>query len=139
MRLQFDVNVFNLLPADIPEVRGLKIYQQHFANARELLVTVKSPEAEITEAAARSIVERLRGRTNLVASVTWTPPWMEHPEEAAELLAYLWLNQAPEDFAELAERLAPGSLSEILLLARQRLATSLSPEDIARLSYDPSG
>ena len=41
-RLRFDVEVLNLLPADVPAVRGLKIYQQNFANARELIITVRA-------------------------------------------------------------------------------------------------
>ena len=32
-RLRFDVEVLDLLPADVPVVEGLKIYQQNFANA----------------------------------------------------------------------------------------------------------
>ena len=35
-RLQFDVDILNLLPPDEPTVQGLKLYQQHFTNAREL-------------------------------------------------------------------------------------------------------
>jgi predicted exporter len=138
-RLHFDVEVFDLLPDNLPSVQGLKMYQQHFANARELLITVQAPEAEQAENAARAISERLRLQSNLVAGVTWEPPWLEHPEQASELIACLWLNQPPEVFRQLAERLAPEKLAEILAAAKEQLATSLSPEEIARLSYDPFG
>src|SRR6266849_1597683 len=43
-RLRFDVEVLDLLPTQLPVVRGLVLYQQHFANARELLLTVTSPQ-----------------------------------------------------------------------------------------------
>ena len=33
-RLRFDVEILDLLPGDVPAVAGLKLYQQHFANAR---------------------------------------------------------------------------------------------------------
>jgi predicted RND superfamily exporter protein/lauroyl/myristoyl acyltransferase len=78
-------------------------------------------------------------QSNQVASVTWQPPWQEHPEQTAELLAYIWLNQPPARFAELTNRLAPGKLRELLTAAREELASSMSPGEIARLSYDPYG
>src|SRR5438552_8224701 len=101
-RLRFDVEVFDLLPANLDVVEGLKLYQQHFANARELIITVRAPEAEEAEAAARAIAENLRQASNLVNTVTWEAPWLEDPSQAAELMAYLWLNQPPEVFQELA-------------------------------------
>jgi predicted RND superfamily exporter protein/lauroyl/myristoyl acyltransferase len=138
-RLHFDVEVFDLLPDSLPAVQGLKIYQQHFANARELIVTLKAASPAQAESAARAIVARLRPQSDLVSSVTWEPPWLEHPEQAAELVGYLWLNQPPELFRELARHLAPNQLPDTLAAAREQLATSLSPEEIARLSYDPFG
>jgi len=97
-RLHFDVEVLDLLPNDLKAVQGLKLYQQHFANARELVITLRAADADQATAAARGIAERLRAATNLVDSVVWEPPWLEHPEQAAELIAYLWLNQPPEIF-----------------------------------------
>ena len=94
-RLHFDADVLNLLPARIPTVQGLKMYQEHFANARELIITVQSPNADATKSAAQSIAGNLRRETNLVADATWQPPWLEHPEQMAELIGYLWLNQPP--------------------------------------------
>ena len=56
-RLHFDVEILDLLPANVPAVQGLKIYQQHFANARELIITVRAPDRETAEQAAKSIVK----------------------------------------------------------------------------------
>lgn len=138
-RLRFDVEVLDLLPNDLKAVQGLKLYQQHFANARELVITLHGVDAEQTTSAARQIAERLRKETNLVSSVVWEPPWLEHPEQAAELIAYLWLNQPTEAFRELTNRLAPEKLNEALATVREQLATSMSPGEIARSSYDPFG
>src|ERR1044071_5077277 len=135
VRLRFDAEVFDLLPADLKVVEGLKQYQEHFANARELLVTVKAPQAEQAEAAARTLATHLRQRPDLVATVTWQPPWLEHPEQAAELLAYLWFNQPPSVFAQLAAALVPAKLPEILVATREELATAMSPREVGRLSY----
>ena len=58
---------------------------------------------------------------------------------SAELIAYLWLNQPPEELRELTNRLAPARLSALLAGAKEELSSSLSPQEIARLSYDPFG
>ena len=138
-RLRFDVEVLNLLPADVPAVQGLKIYQQNFANARELIITVRAPSGERAEACARLIGETLSTQTLLTSSVTWQPPWLERPAQSAELVAFLWLNQPPETFGQLTNRLATTNVATVLTAAREQLATSLSPDEIARLSYDPFG
>ena len=138
-RLHFDVEVLDLLPANVPAVQGLKVYQQHFANARELIVTVTAPDRDTAEQAAKSVAENLQRATNLVADATWQPPWLEHPGETAELIAYLWLNQPPEQFANLTAQLSETNLGSVLAATRDQLATTLSPDEIARLSYDPFG
>lgn len=138
-RLRFDVEVFGLLPSDIPTVRGLTLYQEHFANARELILTLKAADAEQAGNAAKAVAEGLRQHSELVESVTWQPPWLEHPEQSAELMAYLWFNQPPAVFNELTNRLAPARLPELLAEAREELSSSLSPQEIGRLSYDPFG
>jgi len=137
MRLRFDVDVLDLLPPDEPTVQGLKLYQQHFTNARELIVALRAPGSENAEKLAGELATRLRQETNLVAEVTWQPPWMEKPEQLGELLGWLWFNQPPGDFAALANRLAPERLKPALDETRELLATSMSPMDLARRSFDP--
>src|SRR5437773_10947696 len=80
-RLRFDAEVLDLLPAGEPVVEGLKLFQQNFANARELIITVRAPEADAAEQTARNLAERLRRETNLVLRVAWEPPWLEHPDQ----------------------------------------------------------
>ena len=136
-RLRFDVDILDLLPPDEPTVQGLKLYQQHFTNARELIVTLRVPDANQAERLACQLAERLRQETNLVEDATWQPPWMEHPEQLGELLGWLWFNQPPEDFATLTNRLAPDHLDLALEQTKEMLATSMSPMDLARREYDP--
>lgn len=138
-RLRFDVEVLNLLPSGLPVVEGLKLYQRHFASANELILTVQSDDPETAETTAQQLALALRAQTNLVSRALWQPPWSEHPEQMAELLALTWLNQPPEVFSQLANRLAPDRLPAVLDATRSALATSLSPETIARLGYDPLG
>jgi predicted RND superfamily exporter protein/predicted LPLAT superfamily acyltransferase len=136
-RLRFDVDILNLLPPDEPTVQGLKLYQQYFSNAREMVITLRAPDAERAERLADALAARLRQQTNLVASVSWQPPWMENPGQMAELLGCLWLNQPPESFAALTNRLAPDQLKAVLTETKEALATSMSPMDVARRAFDP--
>jgi uncharacterized protein len=138
-RLRFDVEVLDLLPENVRAVAGLKLYQQHFTNARELIVTVQAADADAAKSAAQAIAGKLRVATNLVSDVTWQPPWQEHPEQTAELIAYLWLNQPPLVFNGLAARLAETNLATVLAATRDQLATTLSPMDLAQSGYDPFG
>jgi predicted RND superfamily exporter protein/lauroyl/myristoyl acyltransferase len=136
-RVRIDVEMLNLLPPDQPAVQGLKLYQQYFANARELIITLRASEAEEAERLAGALAVRLREETNLVAGVTWQPPWMEQPAQVAELVACLWLNQPPETFSALTNRLAAGHLQSVLAETKETLTTSLSPMDLARRAFDP--
>ena len=86
-RLRMDTEILDLLPPDQPAVQGLKLYQQHFANARELIITIRAADADQAEKCAGSLASRLRQQTNLIAGVSWQPPWMEKPAQAAEMVA----------------------------------------------------
>ncbi len=136
-RLRFDLDILDLLPPDEPTVQGLKLYQQHFANARELIIALRAPTADQAEQLTGALADRLRQQTNLVAEVTWQAPWMEHPEQLGELLGWLWFNQPPESFGSLTNRLAPGQLKSALERTKEALATSMSPMDLARREFDP--
>ncbi len=136
-RLRFDVDILNLLPADEPTVQGLKLYQRHFTNARELLVTLRAPDPERAERLAGVLAARLRQATNLVETASWQPPFMEDPAQMAELLGCLWLNQPPAVFGSLTNRLAGGELKAVLAQTKEELRTSMSPMDMARRSFDP--
>jgi predicted RND superfamily exporter protein len=136
-RLRLDVEVLNLLPPNLPAVQGLKIYQENFSNARELIVTLEGDSPEQLEETARALANALRKETNLVSNVTWQPAWLEYPGQSAELIAYLWYNQPPTALVTLTSRLGGPNLTNTLLDAQQRLATSFSPADIATLAYDP--
>ncbi len=136
-RLRFDADVLNLLPAHLPEVRGLQLHQRYFAPDAELVLTVAAADAEAAEQAARLLAGALGREPRLVASVFWQPPGAEDPDAAAELLAWLWLNQPPDAFQALADRLDPARLTADLAAVRERLAVSFSPAELGRLSYDP--
>jgi uncharacterized protein len=136
-RLRFDVDILNLLPPDEPTVEGLKLYQKHFTNARELIMTLRAPEAEQAERLASTLAARLRTQSNLVESVAWQPPWQDNPIQLAELLGCLWFNQPPEMFSALTNRLGLDQLKAVLDQTKEVLTTSMSPMDMARRAFDP--
>ena len=138
-RLRFDAEVLDLLPRNVRAVEGVRLYQEKFSNSRELILTVESADKDQTLQAAQAIAASLRAATNLVAEVTWQPPWLEHPGQTTEFIAHLWFNQPPEVFSALATRLTEANLPGVLAATRDELATTMSPVEIARLSYDPFG
>lgn len=139
LRLRLDLDVLNLLPRELPAVKGLKLYQKNFANARELIITLRASDAEIAESAARSLAEMLRGQGGLAYDAQWQPPWLEHPEEASELIAAIWLNQPPADVRALSKRLEAEPLRSSLASMREQLRAGLSPSELGTLGYDPFG
>ena len=44
-RLRFDVDILNPLPANLSVAHGLQLYQKHFANSGELIITLQAPTA----------------------------------------------------------------------------------------------
>lgn len=138
-RLRFETDVLGLLPRDMDVVRGLQLYERHFTDSRELILTIEAPTAPMAESAARELAMRLQARTQEVSRVVWQPGLTGDPEQAAELLGFLWLNQPPEEVATLAARLEPGKLAAVLDDSRQQLATTLSPFELASAAHDPLG
>lgn len=138
-RLRFDADVLNLLPADLPSVAALQLHQRYFANARELVITVRGNDPAAVTSAAEALATRLSEAVQLVRAARWQAPWIEDPSAAAENLAWMWLQQPPEEFARLAARLSPTNVDRELTSVRETLATSLDPDALARASYDPLG
>ncbi len=138
-RIHFDVEVLNLLPDKLPVVKGLKSYQEYFSNSRELILTLRGSDPEEVESATRALAKEFKDRRDLVKAVSWQPFWMQAPGEAGELMGFLWLNQDPHDLAQMADRLSRTNLNNTLARTRDRLATSMSPRDMAVGAYDPFG
>ncbi len=140
-QLRMETNIFSLLPSSIPEARGLRWFQESFSDSGQVLVVLDGKDKGLSaldvENWTSTLGEFLREEKELVESVIWTAPWDEDPAQLTELIAYLWLNQSPEVFQTLADRLNPNLAAERFQNAREELTYSFSPADIGRLSYDP--
>ena len=136
----FDSDILNLLPANNPAVRGLKIYNSEFTQARELafLLTWETAPAD-GEAFREIFIERLR-------SQPWVHRVLEAPPLEAsggrksipEILVPLLLNLPPEQFADAINDLSPEATQERI----GRLATQMaagSPRARFELENDPLG
>ena len=138
LRVRLDVDVFNLLPSGSATVEGLRLYQRTFGSSRELIVSLRAPDADLAARSVRSLAERFE-TSGLGSHVIWQSPFREDPEALAELLAYLWFNQPPPDFEAMAERFRDDRLHEVLAGTLERIATSFQPQEVARLARDPYG
>lgn len=138
-KLRLDSEVLALLPEGLPSARAIEEYEGHFESADELIIGLEGLDPESLEAAARELAEVLRGRPELFREALWTPPWMEHPAELAELVAYLWINGKPAALTALAGRMEAPAMAERLEFVRDQLTASFSPADMAKLGSDPLG
>ncbi len=135
-RLRLDVDVFNLLPTDSRMVEGLKLYERSFGSSRELVLSLRSAEAEQTGRAASSLADALEA-SGLASQVMWRSPFREDPSQLAEFLAFTWFNQTPEVYGKVSNRFRDDRLQQTLDRTLERLATSFRPTEVARLAHDP--
>jgi predicted RND superfamily exporter protein len=136
-RLRIDVDILNLLPRDNSIARGLAEYQDKFLQAGEVVMVLRSSDPADSTAAVNAIVDALRQNTNMVAGVFWQPPANESLADAAQFLAYLWLNAPTSQVAHLRESLSGRSLTGVLAESRESIATSFNPTDLFLKPRDP--
>jgi predicted RND superfamily exporter protein len=134
-RIRVDANVLDLLPQDLVAVRGLKIFLGHFGQPRELIVMLESEEASLASALTDSLANDLRAALPLI--VRSAPPWADDPRELIPLAAYLLLNQSAKNFQQTLGKLSIADAGARASESIERLSTSMAPEEIARLAYDP--
>lgn len=138
-RISFNIDILKLLPTHLPQVEGLGIFLKNFSLPNELIVTINAPDSETAEGTATALAEKFRARPDLVAKAVSEPPWEKNPGGIAELLAVLLLNQPPAEIQALAARLSPGNAATTAAATLEKLNDSLSPQEVALLSYDPYG
>lgn len=147
VRVRFNTEILDLFPRELPEIGTLKLYQKNFQGRDKVVISLKAPAAwkdapdaeEKLLAASRSLREHLlSAHPGEFRRVLAEPPWAGFNPQAAELLAYYWLNQSPEEFAKLTARTEGAAREEKIAASIEKLS-SLSPEEVGRASYDPLG
>ena len=136
-RISFNVDILRLLPTHLRQVQGLSLFLKHFAQPDELIITVEAADQKTAETAADEIAAVLNRQPTLVKRAVARPPWEKQPGDLAELLAFMAINQPPETVRDLIDRLSPAKAAATLHDTLERLTDSVSPQEIALLSYDP--
>jgi predicted exporter len=138
-RQAFDTDILNLLPADRPAVKGLKIANERFAQARELTFVIQGGDPNAVEDFQAFLVERLRKELWVVRALDGSP--METAAGRADLqriLPPLLLNLPPEQFRAALARLDPMAIRDRVARLRGQLDAG-SPAARLELENDPLG
>ncbi len=136
-RVRFEVDVTRLLPADLPEAVGARLYMRHFLRPSQVLLLVEADSAERAEEAAANVASTLEGLSATIERVTWRRA-EEETGAWSELAAWVLLNQSESAWAALEQRLADDRIATTLAEYVEELATSpLLQEGLA--GYDPLG
>jgi len=138
-RISFNVDILRLLPTQLHQVQGLSLFLKNFALPDELIITVEADDPETAKIEADRLSSLLRSQTGLVKNAVSQPPWESSPASLSEFFTFLLLNQPPETIAEIRKKLSPQQTKITLDNTIEELNTSVSPEKITLLSYDPFG
>ncbi len=140
-RLHLDTEILNLLPSKFESVQGLKVYNQDFAQTRELTFALVAQPADVDKLQefAPLFAERLRKQPWSTRVLAGSP--METPEGVHDLQGIalpLLLNLPPAAFDETVSILQPDKLKARLTRLRQELEAG-SPKPEFELELDPLG
>lgn len=153
-RISFDTDPLELLPQDLPEATGLKLFQARFGKDIDLMVVIEGENPEHVQAAAVSLTAHLLAKPGLVTDAYWRPPGSADdsgsdastadfdPLDFAELIAYGWMNAPPDAWETLLAKLSPESSRAALIDAFETVAYGqiFDPDlSIFRASTDPLG
>lgn len=140
LRLRFDTDILSMLPGDLPEVKGLKVFHEAFSRNNELVVLIEGGEEDegLLGEAAKSLGEHLE-RNGVAKRARWQPLWMSEPDGLSELLAYLWLNGDPALVEAQAAKLSPDASPATIKASLDEVATAMEGMDMVMKSHDPFG
>ena len=136
-RISFNIDILRLLPTHLRQVEGLSLFLKNFALPDELIVTLEAPDAETAKSTAEALAKALRTHPDLVKNAVAEAPWESNPAGLSEFLTFLLLNQPSEKILEIKERLSPAHAESTAENTLEELNTTVSPQQIAILGYDP--
>ncbi len=140
LRLGFDTDILAMLPAEVPEVHGLKVHRDVLERGGALIISMECGEedAGLLDDEADSLSRYLR-QSAVVSEARWRPVFEEDPDGLGELMAYLWLNGDESQWNALIASLAEGQSKAKLKQALQRLGTVMDVSSMQLSARDPFG
>jgi len=137
-RVSYDVNLTALLPPDMRETQGLRLFLDHFAQRNELIALIEAPSPDLSARAAEAAEKTLRSRSDLAADIISGPPLNNDPDAAAGFLAWALLNLPPDQWQRIEADLAPDRIAARLASVQEQLATGFG-SSAGLMGYDPLG
>ena len=138
MRLKFETAILEILPSNLPEIQGLKNFQKHFSEDREIVVLLRSEE-EIAEEDAQSLALYLRDLWP-DKEITYKSDFEENPKLFAKSVAHIWSYASAEDLEQLTERLQNAEkLDNHLEEVTNTIQNSFDHQQATIAAYDPLG
>lgn len=138
-RLNWNVDILDLLPRGMEGVEGMRVLRDGFQKAGRLVVTLEAEDAEKLERAADTLAERLAKVPGLCKRVDARPGLESQGEELAEMAAWAWWNAPPEAVRAFVESLAGDGAGRVAERTLEEAATSQDPQVLAAAAYDPLG
>jgi uncharacterized protein len=138
-RISLNVELLDVLPADLPNVKALKTFREHFDQSDNLMLVLRHPDGSRLGELAREAGQHLVDQNFASAFDAGSSP-LDDPAALADTLAYLWFNSQAATTAAWTSTLHPEAIPELLDEALERLATGdLAGAGALQGQYDPYG
>lgn len=138
-RLSYNVDLFDLLPKNLPGLNGTRLMRDAFQQRDRLVITLENKDAGKLHESAESLTAALRGRTDLCLQVKSGQTVMEDPDFLAGIAAFTWWNAPPEEVRALETSMEPDALPKKLAATLEEMAVSTDGQAMALGAYDPLG
>jgi predicted RND superfamily exporter protein len=136
-RIGFNVDILDLLPRDLPQVKGLSLYLRNFARPDELIVTISAPGAADAGEASDLLDRTLSGHPETVGTVMAEPPWEKDPRGLPAMAAYLFVNSPPSTVRRITEQLSSREAPQTARTTFAEIASTPSLREMLLLGEDP--
>ena len=136
-RIGFNVDILELLPGNLCQVKGLTLYLKNFARPDELILTVSAASATEAGEAVTSLALSLAAHPELVENVIQETPWEKDPSGLSEMAAYLLVNSPPAKVRGIIEGLSPRRAPTTARVSLDEIASTPSVRDMLLLGVDP--
>ncbi len=137
VRVRFSSDVFELLPQDLPEARGLEQISRYFSRDAQLIITLDGRSARAVSEATASLASTLSQQKVFIADVFREVDMERIVAEGGPLVAWAWFNGSPERLALLESRLVSPQSRETLEESLEEINDAFDTESALLRSYDP--